>query len=160
MTSTWLTKVATLARKEALSSDGASKYFVTISRRTCLRRLHLSGCFVKPDRCFEVVHLDQVNSDDFDTVCQGCKKRMLTECGKEQGDESSWTASSTSTASGSDAGEGGPIRGTNVIAAVRTVAKVGVETPEVFCRSFLLFCLLGSFCSGFLGVEVGFHFNF
>ena len=104
-------KVATLARKEALSSDGASKYFVTISRRTCLKRLHLSGCFVKPDRCFEVVHLDQVNSDDFDTVCQGCKKRMLTECGKEQGDQSSSTASSTSTASGSDAGEGDPLEG-------------------------------------------------
>ena len=40
------------------------------------------------------------------------RKRMLTECGKEQGDESSWTASSTSTASGSDAGEGDPLRGT------------------------------------------------
>ena len=47
-----------------------------------------------------------------------------------------------------------------MIAAVRTVAKVGVETHQEFSIGRLVFCLLGSFCSGFLGVEVGFHFNF
>ena len=44
-------KVSMLAQKESLNQPETSKYFVTISRRTCLRRLHLSGCFVKPDRC-------------------------------------------------------------------------------------------------------------
>ena len=97
-------KVAMLAQKEKLAQSESTKYFVTISRRTCLRRLHLSGCFVKPDRCCEVVFLDQVSNDDFDTVCQGCKKRMLAECGRETGDQSSSVASSSSTASGSEQG--------------------------------------------------------
>lgn len=70
-------KVAQLAQKEAMGQSEMSKYFVTISRRTCLRRLHLSGCFVKPDRCCEVLYLDQVNSDDFDTVWKGGRGSVL-----------------------------------------------------------------------------------
>jgi len=98
-------KVALLAQKETLAQSEESKYFVTISRRTCLRRLHLSGCFVKPDRCCEVSYLDQVTADDFDSVCQACKKKMVAECGRENGDQSSSTASSTSTASENDMDE-------------------------------------------------------
>jgi hypothetical protein len=70
-------KVSTLVQKESLCQPETSKYFVTISRRTCLRRLHLSGCFVKPDRCCEVVYLDQVSTDDFDTVCQGLQETYV-----------------------------------------------------------------------------------
>ena len=81
----------------------ASKYFITISRRTALRRLHLSGCFVKPDRCCEVLFLDEIGNDDFDSICRPCKRKMMAECGKDDANESSATASSSSTESGEEA---------------------------------------------------------
>ena len=52
---------------------------------------------MKPDRCHEVLHQDEVNDGDFDSICLACKKRMLAERGKDQGDQSSSTASSSST---------------------------------------------------------------
>jgi hypothetical protein len=98
-------RVADIAQKDTVGDVHTAKYFITISRRTCLRRLHLSGCFVKPDRCCEVSYLDQVTADDFDSVCQACKKKMVAECGRESGEQSSSTASSTSTASEADRDE-------------------------------------------------------
>ena len=98
-------RVADIAQKNTVGDVHTAKYFITISRRTCLRRLHLSGCFVKPDRCCEVSYLDQVTADDFDSVCQACKKKMVAECGRENGEQSSSTASSTSTASEADRDE-------------------------------------------------------
>ena len=98
-------KVADMTHKEASEEAHTAKYFITISRRTCLMHLHLSGCFVKPDRCCEVSYLDQVTADDFDSVCQACKKKMIAECGRESGEQSSSTASSTSTASETDKDE-------------------------------------------------------
>eukprot|EP00435_Cladocopium_sp_Y103_P069853 s777_g34.t1 len=97
--------VATLAMKEKVGGHVETKYFITISRRTALRRLHLSGCFVKPDRCGEVVHVNEVNQDDFDSICQACRKKMRSECGKDAGDQSSGTASSSSTASDCSVGD-------------------------------------------------------
>ena len=82
-------QVAALSQKITASQAQCTKYFITVSRRNCLRRLHLSGCFVKPDRCVEVTCLDQVNTDDFDSVCQACKKKILAECGRDNGDQSS-----------------------------------------------------------------------
>eukprot|EP00435_Cladocopium_sp_Y103_P043378 s1608_g12.t1 len=98
-------KVATLAMKEKVGGHVETKYFITISRRTALRRLHLSGCFVKPDRCGEVIHVNEVNQDDFDSICQACRKKMRSECGKDAGDQSSGTASSSSTASDCSVGD-------------------------------------------------------
>ena len=92
-------KVAAQVLKESMSKATETKYFVTVSRRVGLRRLHMSGCFVRPDRCCEVIHLNEVNQDDFDAICQACKKRMLAESGKEVAELSSATASSSSTAS-------------------------------------------------------------
>ena len=92
-------KVAMLAAKEATASQHTAKYFVTISRRTAMRRLHMAGCFVKPDRCCEVVFMDEVAPDSFESICQACKKRMMLECGKEAPELSTSTASSSSTAS-------------------------------------------------------------
>ena len=59
----------------------------------------MSGCFVRPDRCCEVIHLNEVTQDDFDAICQACRKKMLAESGKEVAELSSATASSSSTAS-------------------------------------------------------------
>ena len=74
-----------------------SKFFVTVSRRQGFRRLHLTGCFVRPSRCLEVRMLDEVNQDDFDSICRACKLRMAAEAGKDATAESSSTATSSST---------------------------------------------------------------
>ena len=92
-------KVAAQKLKESLVKPVETKYFITVSRRVGLRRLHLSGCFVKADRCSEVIHLNEVNQDDFDAICQACRKKMLSECGKDASHLSSSTASSSSTVS-------------------------------------------------------------
>lgn len=44
-----------------------------------------------------------VTSEEFDSICRACKKRMLQEAGKDTPEESSSTASSSSTD-----GDGGP----------------------------------------------------
>ena len=95
-------QIVAQSQKIAQGQEQTTKYFITTSRRNCLRRLHLSGCFVKPDRCGEVAFVDQVSTDDFDSVCQACKKKMLAECGRDTGDQSSSTASSSSTGSEAD----------------------------------------------------------
>ena len=98
-------QIASQTLKESLAKASETKYFITVSRRAGLRRLHLSGCFVRPDRCFEVIRLDVVGQDDFDAICQACRRKMLTESGKDGGDLSSSTASSSSTESAVSGGD-------------------------------------------------------
>eukprot|EP00435_Cladocopium_sp_Y103_P046057 s2413_g13.t1 len=88
--------------KEQSASKDVPRFFVTISRRTAFRRLHLTGCFVKPSNCAEVRFLDDVETADFDAICRTCKRKMLSEGGKEPDPESSSTASSSSTESAGD----------------------------------------------------------
>ena len=74
------------------------KYFITVSRRASFRWLHLTGCFAKASQCAEVRFADEVNVEDFDSICRSCKTKMLDQCGKEAPAESSTsTASSSST---------------------------------------------------------------
>ena len=80
-----------------VESAETHKYFITISRRAGHRRLHLVGCFVKPSNCCEVRLCSTVTAEEFDSVCRACKKRMLQEAGKDTPEESSSTASSSST---------------------------------------------------------------
>ena len=89
---------ASLEEQSAGGTTVPPKYFVTISRRGNHRRLHLSGCFVKPAHCCEVRMFQTVTNEDFDSICRACRKKMLTESGKDAQDESSSTASSSSTA--------------------------------------------------------------
>jgi len=88
---------ALLDNQVSLVDARTAKYFITISRRTAFRRLHMQGCFVKPSHCMEVRFLDEVQVDEFDSICRACKKKMLQESGKEVGELSSSTASSSST---------------------------------------------------------------
>ena len=97
--------VAAHALKESQEKPVATKYFVTVSRRAGLRRLHLTGCFVRPDRCCEVIYLNEVKEEDFDAICQACRKRMLAESGKEMAELSSSTASSSTTVSVAEEGD-------------------------------------------------------
>jgi len=89
-----------LEKQTPLVDPQTAKFFITISRRTAFRRLHMLGCFVKPSHCMEVRFLDEVQVDEFDSICRACKKRMLQESGKELGELSSSTASSSSTDDG------------------------------------------------------------
>ena len=79
------------------NADEAQKFFITVSRRGGHRRLHLVGCFVKPSNCCEVRLCNTVTAEDFDSICRACRKRMLQETGKDTPEESSSTASSSST---------------------------------------------------------------
>ena len=65
----------TAALDEQAATGDPPKYFVTISRRAGHRRLHLSGCFVKPSNCCEVRLFQTVTNEDFDSVCRACRKR-------------------------------------------------------------------------------------
>ena len=87
---------AKLAATGASVDESSFKFFVTVSRRQGMRRLHLVGCFVKPSRCSEVRYSNEIGTEDFDSVCRSCKKKMMAESGKDSQDESSSTASSSS----------------------------------------------------------------
>ena len=50
--------------------------------------------------------LDEVEADDFDSICRACKRKMLAENGKDENPESSSTASSSSTVSADEATAG------------------------------------------------------
>ena len=84
------------------ADETSFKFFITVSRRQGLRRLHLVGCFVRPSRCSEVRYSNEVGPEDFDSICRSCRKKMLIEGGKETPDDSSSTASSSSTESSED----------------------------------------------------------
>ena len=95
----WLRNILDQKTRDEATSKEQSKFFVTTSRRTAFRRLHLTGCFVKPSNCTEVRMLDEVTNEDFDSICRACKRKMLAENGKDVNPESSSTASSSSTGS-------------------------------------------------------------
>ena len=64
-------------------------YFVVTSRTTGLRRLHMLGCYVKPENCYSVRFLQQVSAEDVDSICKDCKARMKAQAGQEDSDPSS-----------------------------------------------------------------------
>ena len=86
-------------RKEALSewtveTDEMKElespcYFLTVSRRTGFRRLHVVGaCQIQRERCQETVNVDDMEKAEFDAVCKWCKKHL-------EKDKSSKTTDST-----------------------------------------------------------------
>ena len=91
---------AFLENQAPLGDPRTASFFITISKRTAFRRLRMLGCFAKPSHCMEVRFLDEVQVDEFDSICRACKKKMLQESGKEIGELYSSTASSTSTDDG------------------------------------------------------------
>lgn len=72
---------------EAEANVGHGKYFITVSRRTGFRRLHVVGsCHVKAERCQQVVDVDSLEGQSFDAICKFCKKglKQLTGEGVEE----------------------------------------------------------------------------
>jgi len=72
------------------------QYFVVTSRTTGLKRLHMVGCYVKPENCYNVNFVDYVNAEDVDSICKDCKARMKAQAGQEDSDPSSSESDSDS----------------------------------------------------------------
>ena len=89
---------------DVISSGVQGKYFITVSRRTGFRRLHVVGsCHVKAERCQEVVDVDSLEGQDFDAICKFCKRGLKQLTGDEvEESSSSSTGDSTSTCTDTD----------------------------------------------------------
>ena len=62
---------------EATSSGTHGKYFITVSRRTGFRRLHVTGEFhVKAETCQQVVDVESLEGQTFDAICKFCKQKL------------------------------------------------------------------------------------
>ena len=83
-------------RKHADDESQAHGYFVTTSRRTGFRRLHMHGrCPVRSERCIDTMDVPDVNGAAFDAVCKICQRRITEELGR----------TSTSAEASSDSGD-------------------------------------------------------
>ncbi|CAE7486071.1 unnamed protein product [Symbiodinium sp. CCMP2592] len=75
---------------EQVSMPGSrGDYFIVTSRTTGLRRLHMLGCYVKPENCYDVKFVNHVGAEDVDNICKDCKARMKAQAGEEESDPSS-----------------------------------------------------------------------
>ena len=78
----------------------SSKYFVTVSRRTGLRRLHAHfKCPVRSQRCLDSFDVTSIDETTFDVMCRICKRRLQLDEGKLETDSSSTSGESSSTES-------------------------------------------------------------
>ena len=80
--------------------SAATRFFISISRKTGHRRLHLNGpCHVKPVHCTKVEFVDRVVLEQIDSICRDCKHRLRDEQGADDGQDSSSESGSTSDSS-------------------------------------------------------------
>jgi len=83
-------------------------YFITISRRTGFKRLHVVGaCQIQRERCQETVGVTDMKSSEFDAVCKWCKKFLEKDRSKKADDsegssDSSGESSSTNVETSAD----------------------------------------------------------
>ena len=83
-----------------------AKYFVTVSRRTGVRRLHAYfKCPVRTQRCLETYDVERVDEETFDAMCAICKRRMKVDQGEANSESSSTSGDSSSTEVGLEADE-------------------------------------------------------
>ena len=76
------------------------KFFVTVSRRTGLRRLHAHfRCPVRALRCLDSFDVNSIDESTFDVMCRICKRRLMVEEGRQESESSSSTGDSSSTES-------------------------------------------------------------
>lgn len=85
-----------------------SGYFVTISRRTGFRRVHVSGgCHIQAEKCQQVQVVKKLQEASFDAMCKFCKRKLQDEVGEvdrddTSGSDGSSTSTSTSTSQEAD----------------------------------------------------------
>ena len=92
--------MGTIDTGEQQQQDGRISYFVTVSRRTGFRRLHVVGyCHVQASRCQETVAVDNIQDAVFNAICMSCKKKLksFSENAEVSGSDSDSSGSSTST---------------------------------------------------------------
>ena len=78
--------------------DDDMAYFVTVSRRTGFRRLHVTGkCHVHAERCQQAETVESVTSASFDAICRVCKRFLKNQVEDEPVSSSSSDGSSSST---------------------------------------------------------------
>eukprot|EP00435_Cladocopium_sp_Y103_P016219 s4687_g4.t1 len=86
---------------QSVDVEEDSTYFVTVSRRTGFRRLHVVGrCHVHAERCQQTEFVDSLSNTNFDAICRVCKKFL-----KEQADTGSDSSSSSDGSSSSTSAE-------------------------------------------------------
>ena len=98
----WKADVETeLSLEENTSQTSQSnRYFVTVSRRTGLRRLHAyHRCPVTTQRCLETFDVSSIDDSTFDAMCRICKRRLQADEGQLESEESSSSGDSSSTES-------------------------------------------------------------
>ena len=90
---------------QALQPQGSqAKYFVTVSRRTGVRRLHAYfKCPVRTHRCLETYDVERLDEETFDAMCAICKRRLKVDQGGANSDSSSTSGDSSSTEVGEEA---------------------------------------------------------
>ena len=85
---------------EKQEERSSSKYFVTVSRRTGLRRLHAHfKCPVRSQRCLDSFDVTAIDEATFDVMCRICKKRLQLDEGRLESESSSTSGESSSTES-------------------------------------------------------------
>ena len=86
------------------SQSSQAKYFVTVSRRTGVRRLHAYfKCPVRTQRCLETYDVERVDEETFDAMCAICKRRLKVDQGEANSESSSTSGDSSSTEVGAEA---------------------------------------------------------
>ena len=83
---------------EMQTVENQPKYFITVSRRTGLRRLHAHfKCPVRSLRCLDSFDVAKVDESMFDVMCRICKRRLQVEEGLHESESSSTSGDSSST---------------------------------------------------------------
>lgn len=85
--------------------DEGMTYFVTVSRRTGFRRLHVTGkCHVHAERCQQTESVESVTCTSFDAICRVCKRflKEQVESGSDSSSSSDGSSSSTSVETSGD----------------------------------------------------------
>ena len=73
-------------------------YFVTVSRRTGFKRLHLvGGCHVHAEKCQQAFSVSALDGVVFDSACKICKRKLKHIVDESESEESSSDGSSSST---------------------------------------------------------------
>ncbi|CAE7237781.1 unnamed protein product [Symbiodinium sp. CCMP2592] len=111
---------------EAMNVEGsATKYFISISRKTGHRRLHLNGpCHVKPHHCNRVEFVERVALEQIDSICRDCKHRMREDQGAEDDQDTSSESGSTSDSSS----EEGQLRRSVGMFMIVSVSRISVNS--------------------------------
>ena len=80
-------------------------YFVTVSRRTGFRRLHVSGrCHVHAEKCQQTESVENLTCTSFDAICRICKRFLKdqVETGSDSSSSSDGSSSSTNVETSDD----------------------------------------------------------